>query len=115
TAARHAAHLHGLQLGHRSQCSGAAHLPIHVTEYGKLFLSREFMGGGPTRRAANEAQIVLPIEAVHLVDHSVDVVVESVSSVENIPVEREQGLDAMAVADFRTNAQIQVAQPTQDR
>ena len=105
-----AAHLHRLQPRHGCQGPGAPHLPVHAIEHGELFLGRKFVGNCPARRLADEAQVPLPIKAINLVDHPVDVVVQRITLVENIPVEVQQGLDPAANPHFRIHSQAPIAQ-----
>ena len=65
-----------LELGDRRQRAGAADLDLDVAEDGGRLLGGEFVGDGPARRARDEAEALLQIEAVDLVDDAVDVVAE---------------------------------------
>ena len=71
---RHAADGDRLQHRDRRQRAGAADLDDDVFQHGLRLLGGEFMRRGPARRAADEAQAALPVGAVDLVDHAVDVV-----------------------------------------
>ena len=65
-----------LELGDRRQRAGAADLDLDVLEDGGGLLGRELVRDRPARRARDEAEPLLPVEAVDLVDDAVDVVVE---------------------------------------
>ena len=72
----HAADRNRLELGDRRERAGAADLDLDVAHHRHRPLGREFVRDRPARRATNEAEPVLPVEPVELVDHAVDVVVE---------------------------------------
>ena len=74
--ARHhdAADIDRLELGDRRQRAGAADLDVDAVQPRARLLGRELVGDRPARRAADEAQPLLPVDAVDLVDHAVDVV-----------------------------------------
>ena len=67
---------HRLELGDRRQRAGAADLDLDVSDDGGRLLGREFVRDRPARRARDEAEPLLPVEPVDLVDDAVDVVVE---------------------------------------
>ena len=69
----HAAHKHGRELGHGRELASAPHLHLNGLHGGELFLRRVFVGHGPARFAGDEAQALLQVAAVDLVDHAVDV------------------------------------------
>ncbi len=72
----HAADRHRLELGDRRQRAGAPDLDLDVAQHGGRLLGREFVRDRPARAARDEAEALLPVEAVELVDDAVDVVVE---------------------------------------
>ncbi len=63
-----------LELCDRRQRAAPAHLNDDVVDDRLGLLRRKFMGEGPARRAAHEAQTLLEIEIVDLVDDAIDVV-----------------------------------------
>ena len=73
----HAADRDGLQFRDRRELAGAADLDVDVEQHGFGLLGREFVRDGPARAARHEAQPLLQIEAVDLVDDAVDVVAEA--------------------------------------
>src|SRR5262249_21267441 len=75
-----AANGHRLELGDRRQRSGAADLDLDVPQDRGRLLGGEFVGDGVARRARDEAQALLQIEPVELIDDAVDVVVEAGAS-----------------------------------
>ena len=78
---------HRVELGNRREHTGAAHLDANFAQDGLLFLGRELKGNGPARRAGGKAQIELLLEAVHLYDHAVDVVVQVAAMLERLGAE----------------------------
>ena len=72
----HAADADRLELADRRERAGAADLDLDVLEHGDGALGRELVRDRPARRARDEAEPLLPVEAVDLVDDAVDVVVE---------------------------------------
>ena len=77
TTDHHAADRDRFQLGHRRQHPGAAHLNGDGVENGLGFFGGELVSDGPARRARHEAQTVLPIQSIDLVDHAVDIVIQA--------------------------------------
>ena len=75
---------HRVELGDRCEHTGAAHLDANLAQDGLLFLGRELKGNGPARCAGGKAQVELLLEAVHLYDHAVDVVVQIAAVLERL-------------------------------
>ncbi len=73
----HAADRDRLQPRHRRQRAGAPDLNIDGEEFGRRLLGRELVRDRPARRAGAEAQAILQRQVVHLVDDTVDIVVEA--------------------------------------
>ena len=73
----HAADGHRLELGHRRQRAGASDLDLDVAQDRGRLLGGKFVGDGIARRARDEAEALLKIEPVELIDDAVDVVVEA--------------------------------------
>ena len=69
----YAAYKHGRELGYRGELAGAAHLHVNGLHHGDLFLRGVFVRHGPARLAADKAQLLLPGEAIDLVDHAVNI------------------------------------------
>ena len=76
---RDAAHKHRRQFGHGGQFACTPHLHIDGQHGGHLFLRRVFVGHGPTRFAGHKAQLLLPVQAVDLVHHAINVVRQSIA------------------------------------
>ncbi len=71
-----AAHRHRLQPRHRRQGAGAANLNVDLLQHRRRLLGGELVRQAPARAARHEAQALLPVEPVHLVDDAVDVIAE---------------------------------------
>ncbi len=69
----HPAHGHRAQARHRRDRPGAADLDVDGVQHGAGPLGRELAGDGPARRAGDEAEPLLPVQPVDLVDHPVDI------------------------------------------
>ena len=91
-----AADRHRLELGDRRQRAGAADLDFDVLDDGGRLLGRKFVRDRPARRARDEAEPLLPVEAVDLVDDAVDVVVEAGALRLDLAVEFQQRVDRAA-------------------
>ncbi len=94
----HAADADRLELADRRERAGAADLDLDVAQHGGRLLGGEFMRDRPARRARHEAEPLLPVEPVDLVDDAVDVVVELGALLLDLLMEGEQLFDALAVA-----------------
>src|SRR5437763_878361 len=71
-------------------------LNLDVLDDGRSLLGREFVRDRPARRTGDEAEPLLPVEPVDLIDDAVDVVVERGALLANFLVEREQLLRRFA-------------------
>ena len=113
-ADRDAAHLNRLQLGHRGQRAGAAHLPVHLVEHGDLFRWRVFQCHRPSRFPGPKAQHVLELDRVHFKDHAIDLVGQAVPLLTDIMKIRQTPGGAFCRFHFLGYAEspvLQVAQP----
>src|SRR5689334_23153910 len=85
-----------LELADRRERPGAADLDLDVTQHGHGAFGREFVRDAPARRARDEAEPLLPVDAVDLVDHAVDIVVELGALLLDLAMEGDQLLDGVA-------------------
>jgi hypothetical protein len=69
---RDAADLHRLQARHRRQHASAADLDLDLQHFRGLLLCRVLVRDREPRRPRDESQLLLPVQPVHLVDHTVD-------------------------------------------
>ena len=76
--------------------AGAADLDFDVLEHGHGPLGRKLVRDRPARAARDEAEPLLPVEPVDLVDDAVDVVVELGALLFDLAVEGEQFIERMA-------------------
>jgi hypothetical protein len=83
-----------LQLRHRRQRAGATDLHLDAEHLGRLLLRRVLVRQGEARRARDEAELLLPVEAVHLVDHAVDRIGQLVALLADPRVVGEQAFHA---------------------
>src|ERR1700716_6489 len=101
-----------LQLADRRERAGAADLDLDIPQHGHGALGWKLVRDRPARRPRHEAEALLPVDAVDLVDHAVDVVVEMGPLGFNLTMEGEQfihrgaklgeriGLEAAALEPF---------------
>src|SRR5713101_7172705 len=82
-----------LQLADRRERAGAADLDLDIPQHSHGALGREFVRDRPARRARHEAEALLPVEPIDLVDDAVDVVVEFGALLLDLAVKRDQLLD----------------------
>ena len=92
----HSADSDRLELGHRRERAGAPNLDIDVFDHGRCLLGGEFVRDRPARIARHEAEPLLPVEAVNLVDDTVDVVIERPALRFDLVMEHEHGVDRVA-------------------
>ena len=92
----HAADRHRLKLSDRRQRAGASHLNLDVVDDRRRLLGGKLVRDRPARRARDEAEPLLPVEPVDLVDDAVDVVVEPRAFGLDLLMKGEQVLDRLA-------------------
>ncbi len=80
-------------------------------QHGHGALGREFVRDRPARRARDEAEPLLPVDAVDLVDDAVDVVVELGALLLDLAMERDQLLDRMAELGQRIGREAAALEP----
>src|SRR6185312_15709060 len=100
-----------LELANRRERAGAPDLDLDVLQHGHGALGRKFVRDRPARRARYEAQALLPVEAVDLVDYPVDVVVEPGALFLDLAMERDQLLDGMAKPGQRIGPEAAAFEP----
>ncbi len=77
---RNAADVNRLQMRHRRERSGAAHLDLDPFDHGGLLARRELEGDGPARRLGGPAELALLRDGIHLGHHAVDLVGQLVAA-----------------------------------
>ncbi|MNT16590.1 hypothetical protein D3C72_1517020 [compost metagenome] len=98
----------GVQTGDRGQRAGAADLDVDAFQHGRGLLRRELVGDGPTGAAGDEAEALLPVQPVDLINHAVDVVAEAGAVGFQSAIDRDETFGALdagrAVVDLKTPA-----------
>ena len=100
-----------LELADRRERAGAADLDLDIAQHGHGALGRELVRDRPARRARHEAEPLLPVEPVDLVDDAVDVVVELGALLLDLAVERDQLLDRVAEFGQRIGLEAAALEP----
>uniref|UniRef100_A0A0N4ZWK6 Amidase domain-containing protein n=1 Tax=Parastrongyloides trichosuri TaxID=131310 RepID=A0A0N4ZWK6_PARTI len=95
----------GMQAGDGGQGAGAADLDVDAFQNGRGLLRRELVGDGPSRASGDEAEALLPVQTVDLVDHAVDVVAEAAAVGLQRLIDADQAVGALdtgrAVVDLK--------------
>ena len=100
-----------LELADRRERAGAADLDLDVAQHGHGALGREFVRDRPARRARDEAEPLLPVDAVDLVDDAVDVVVELGALLLDLAVEGDELLDGVTELGQRIGLEAAALEP----
>ena len=101
---------HRLELGDGGQRAGASDLNFDVVEDGGRLLGREFVRDGVARRTRDEAQTLLEIEPVELVDDAVDIVVEPGAAAFELTIGVEHLFHALREAHQRVDGKAVIQQ-----
>ena len=88
-----------LKLADRREGAGAPDLDLDIPEHGHGALGRELVRDRPARRARHEAETLLPVDPVDLVDDAVDIVIELAALFLDLAMKGDQLLDR--VTEFR--------------
>ena len=88
-------HGHGLKPRDGGESTRAAHLDIDLLQHRRRLLGGELVGEAPAWAARHEAEALLPVEAVHLVDDAVDVIAEIRALALDQAILRKELLDGM--------------------
>ena len=107
----HAADADRFELADRRERAGAADLDFDIPQHGHGALGREFMRDRPARRARDEAEPFLPVDAVDLVDHAVDVVVEMRAPGLDLAMKTQQFLHRVAKPGQRIGREAAPLEP----
>ena len=98
---------------HRRHRAGTADLNVDAVENGRRLLRRKLVRDRPARAARHEAESVLPVEPVDLVDHAVDVVAERGAVVADLAVELQDVVDALTELGARIDDKAGFVHPFQ--
>ena len=107
----HAADRDRRKLRHWRQRASASHLNLDIVEDRRRLLGGEFMRDRPARAARDEAEPVLPVEPVHLVDHAVDVIGQTRALLADLAVIIQQIIDVGAQRHQRIDDEACSVQP----
>ena len=107
----HAADADRLELCDRRQRAGAADLDLDVAHHRRRLLGGEFVRDRPAGTSRDEAQPLLPVEPVDLVDDAVDVVVELAARETDLVMHLEQVLGGFAQLEDRIGVEAALAEP----
>ena len=110
---RRAADEHRLQPRHRRDRAGAADLHVDRDEFGQRFLRGKFVRQRKTRRARHEAERVLLVAPVDLVDHAVDVVRQRLALLADRVEEAQQAFGALHHRPFAVHRQAEFLVPVE--
>ncbi|MET4825857.1 hypothetical protein ABH972_003446 [Bradyrhizobium ottawaense] len=107
----HTADADRFELADRRERAGATNLNLDVAQHSHGPLGREFMRDAPARRARDEAEPLLPVDAIDLVDDAIDIVVELGALFLDALVERDQLLDGVAQLGQRIGLEAAALEP----
>src|SRR5580765_5690848 len=85
----HAADEDRRQTRHRCDGAGTSHLYFDVLHYRERLLCREFVRQRTARRARDEAELLLLVQAIDLVDDAIDFIRQSAALGADVAVERQ--------------------------
>src|SRR5467141_2851508 len=99
------------ELADRRERAGASDLDLDIPEHGHGALGRKLVRDRPARRARHEAEPLLPVDAIDLVDDAVDVVVEMGPLGFDLAMEGEQLFDRIAKLGERIGPEAAALEP----
>ena len=102
---------HRLEPRHRGQRPGAADLDVDAVQDRGRLLGRELVRRRPARAARDEAEPLLQVEPVDLVDDAVDVVAERRAAGLDVAIDREHLLDRTREPGERIDAKAAALEP----
>src|SRR5439155_29720 len=100
-----------LELADRRERAGASDLDLDILEHGHGALGRKLVGDRPARRPRHEAEALLPVDTIDLVDDAVDVVVEMRPVGFDLAMESEQLFDGIAQLGERIGLEAAALEP----
>src|SRR6202022_138553 len=100
-----------LQLADRREGAGAPDLDLDIPEHGHGALGRKLVRDRPARRARHEAEALLPVETVDLVDDAADVVVAPAPLLRDLAMKSDQLLDRVAQLGQRVGLEAAPLEP----
>src|ERR1035437_10400234 len=100
-----------LELADRREGAGAANLDLDIPEHGDGALGGEFVRDRPARRRPKQAEALLPVETVDLVDGPVYVVVEMRALLLDPAMKGDQSLDRVTKPGQRVGLEAAALEP----
>ena len=107
----HAADADRFELANRSERARAADLYLDIPKHGHSALGGKLVRDRPARGARHEAEALLPIDTVELVDNAIDVVIEFGTLLLDLAMERDQLLDRVAELHQRIGLEPAALEP----
>src|SRR5690348_12704584 len=92
----------------------AAHVHADAFHLGALLLRRELVRDGKARRARDVAELLLPIEPVHLVDHAVDREGQRRALAADLAEIAQQALDVLDPLPLLGDRETELLEPVED-
>src|SRR5712671_6861738 len=99
------------ELADRRERAGASDLDLDIPQHGHGALGRKLVRDRPARRPRHEAEPLLPVDAIDLVDDAVDVVVEMRPLGFDLAMESEQLFDGIAKLGERIGPEAAALEP----
>ena len=100
-----------LELADRRERAGAPDLDLDIAQHRHGALGRKLVRDRPARRARHEAEALLPVETIHLVDDAVDIVVELGARFLDLAMKGDQLLDRVAKSGQRIGREAAALEP----
>src|SRR5713226_4625201 len=100
-----------LELADRRERAGAPDLDLDIPEHGHGAFGRKLVRDRPARRARHEAEPLLPVDAVDLVDDAIDVVIEPGALLLYSAVKCDQLFDRVANPGQRIGLEAAALEP----
>ena len=109
----HTADGHRLEACDRRKGAGASDMNIDRLDDRRRLLGRKLVRERPARIAGDEAEPLLPVQAIDFVDHAIDVVIEARALCLDLMVEREHGVDGVAYLRQRIGLEAAGGEPVE--
>src|SRR5450830_1933413 len=104
---RHAANEYRHQTRHRRDGTGTADLHFYALHHGQCLLRRKLVRQRETRCARDETELLLLVETIDLVDHTVDLVRQLAALGTDAVIERQQTVGPLYHGSFLAHRQAE--------
>ena len=94
------AHKNWIQLGHRCELSSASNLDVNAEDLGELLLGWIFVRHRPSGLSSNKPQLLLPVESVNLVHHTINIKGQVFPQAAHVLVKCHQPLSTLDTLTF---------------